>query len=187
LAGLGAAAAAALFIVNFGLTTALGVDPALEVYPDQPGVGADLKLGDGRIVRESLSWHRRQVPIEVTGPDSQRINHWFKGKVDFRVKAPRFDRRGLRDVNLLGARLSNVRDRQAAYVVYEVDGSKVSVLIFDRNGERPRPVMRAAERGFYNAGGYNVAVVEQQGVTYSITSDLPQETHVKLVNAAFRP
>ena len=35
------------------------------------------------------------------------------------------------NVNLLGARLSNVDKRDAAYVVYEVDGSKVSVLVFD--------------------------------------------------------
>lgn len=186
---LAAAAAAALLVI--------AVWPATQSAPQPSGLSsaqtspidraAARNMGYEPIVRESVSWHRRQVPIEVTGPDDTRVNHWFQGKVDFKVKTPRFDRRGNGDVNLLGARLSNVREKQAAYVVYEVDGSKVSVLIFDRNDKVPDSPARVGERGFYNAGGYNVAVVEDQGVTYSITSDLSREDHVQLVNAAFRP
>lgn len=194
--GFAAAAAAALLITAVWPSgTDHGPAPATNVHEDgAAGRTGPVKFNPERanmgyepIVRESVSWHRRQVPIEVVGPDDARVNHWFQGKVDFRVKTPRFDRRGDGDVNLLGARLSNVREKQAAYVVYEVDGSKVSVLIFDRNERVPDSAARVGERGFYNAGGYNVAVVEDQGVTYSITSDLPREDHVQLVNAAFQP
>jgi anti-sigma factor RsiW len=191
--GFAAAAAAALLVTavwSGGADKTAGQQPAGPM--DRAGVAAVERtahpnMGYEPIVRESVSWHRRQVPIEITGPDDARVNHWFQGKVDFKVKTPRFDRRGNGDVNLLGARLSNVREKQAAYVVYEVDGSKVSVLIFDRHEKVPDSTARAGERGFYNAGGYNVAVVEDQGVTYSITSDLSREDHVQLVNAAFRP
>ncbi len=187
--GLAAAAAVAL-LVTAVFSSGASEDASPTIAPSGTARAErpqSRNMGYEPIVRESVSWHRRQVPIEITGPDDARVNHWFQGKVDFKVKTPRFDRRGDGDVNLLGARLSNVREKQAAYVVYEVDGSKVSVLIFDRNEKVPDSAARAGERGFYNAGGYNVAVVEEQGVTYSITSDLSREDHVQLVNAAFRP
>lgn len=136
------------------------------------------------IIKESVNWHTRNLPIEVTGPSDLRVRTWLKPKVDFPVRLPRFDRTGRVDVSLLGARLSNIREKQAAYVVYEVDGNKISVMLF--NGE-PRPQQHPARgnREIYTANGYNVAVVEDNGVTYSITSELPREDMAQLVDAAF--
>lgn len=157
------------------------------------------ELGPEPIVQEAVTWHQRDVPVEVTGPSDRRVRRWFHGKVNFPVRLPRFENNHVSEVNLLGARLSNVREKQAAYVIYEANGSKLSVMVFNRSRNN-HPARRAARKAdvvraaamrrpvyFQNANGYNVAVVEDNGVTYSITSELPREEMVELVDAAFRP
>jgi len=139
------------------------------------------------IVEEAVTWHRRNLPIEVAGPSNAQVGRWFDGKVNFPVRLPEFEERAPGQVQLLGARLSNVRERQAAYVVYEVDGRKMSVMAFDgKDIAMPKP-----DQGepiyFENASGYNVAVVEDNGITYSITSELPRKDMAELVQAAFKP
>ena len=137
------------------------------------------------IVEEAVTWHRRNLPVEVTGPSDARVRRWFDGKVNFPVRLPQFEKRAPGQVQLLGARLSNVKERQAAYVVYEVDGKKMSVMAFDGR-DIPRP---SRDRGepiyFENSSGYNVAVIEDNGITYSITSEMPQKEMVELVETVF--
>ncbi len=198
-----AAAAALLFVfwdnpaeqiegASDGLAATEGAPAALASTSLQPAAQA---LDVEPIVEESVNWHRRNIPIEVTGPSNSRVSTWLKPKVNFPVRLPDFERNGRDGVSLLGARLSNIRERQAAYVVYEVDGNKISVMLFDGNNRVQRP---AAARGeglrqgvgrptpaMYNANGYNVAVIENNGVTYSITSEMPVEDMAQLVDAAF--
>ena len=157
------------------------------------GAGSE-ELDPGPIIKEAVIWHRRHLPLEVIGPSDRRVRRWFDGKVNFPVRLPRFNRKNPGKVNLLGARLSQIRDRQAAYVIYEAEGSKLSVMVFNPNPRkrvirniknvRSKPTPRRPIY-FQNAGGYNVAVVEDNGVTYSITSELTESEMVELVDAAF--
>lgn len=164
-----------------------GASPAAALRADGVDAGADAAPNSNTIVTESVQWHQRNLPIEVTGPSDEQVRYWFRDKVNFPVRLPRFDRASHRQVNLLGARLSHLREKQAAYVVYESDGNKVSVMVFDGQGvKRLAPAPRQDPR-VYNANGYNVAIVEDNGVTYSITSELPREDMVQLVDAAFHP
>lgn len=156
--------------------------------PAAPQATPDAAASSAPIIAEAVTWHRRNLPIEVTGPSTVRVRHWFDGKVDFPVRLPEFDRQETGAVNLLGARLGHVKERQAAYVVYEVQGNKMSVIAFDgrdlvatQRPDRGQPIV------FENAGGYNVALVEDNGITYSITSELPRADMEKLVQAAFQP
>ncbi|MEL6182738.1 MAG: zf-HC2 domain-containing protein, partial [Myxococcota bacterium] len=126
---------------------------------DAVAEGSAQDLDPEPIVAEAVSWHRRDLPVDVVGPSDKRVKRWFDDKVNFPVRLPRFDRDRSGRVNLLGARLSNVRDRQAAYVVYEANGSKLSVMVFNR-GPHIRPIRRtrgAKRRPIYfkNASGYN--------------------------------
>ena len=201
-----AAAAAALVFVFWdnpaevpgrSASTADGANALRPIDPVTTSIKApDVRaLGFEPIVEESVNWHRRNIPIEVTGPSGERVSTWLKPKVDFPVRLPRFERTGREEVSLLGARLSNIRDRQAAYVVYEVDGSKISVMLFDghRDNGSSQPAVRPAAHphsaratpAIYTAKGYNVAVIEDNGITYSITSELPPEDMARLVDAAF--
>jgi anti-sigma factor (TIGR02949 family) len=137
------------------------------------------------VVVESIRWHTRPLPVEVAGPNPQTVGSWFRGKVDFLVVPPEFSRRA----QLLGGRLSNVEDNEAALLVYDVDGTKLSVMMFDRNGA-PVPsahVLDGQQVPLFvdERSGMNVALHEEGGVTYTFTSDLPDDQLVDLVNIAF--
>jgi hypothetical protein len=91
-------------------------------------------------------------------------------------------------VALRGGRLANVGDRQAAYLLYDLGGNKVSVFIFDP-GELPIEARHHAFIGnrevfFDGERGYNVALYRDHGVGYAIASDLDQGQMMRLVSAA---
>ena len=137
------------------------------------------------IVDESIRWHNRPLPVEVAGPDRRAVGDWFEGKVDFPVNPPEFSRRA----HLLGGRLSNVEDADAALLVYDVDGTKLSVIMFDRDGT-PVPSAHTLDGQqvplfVHETSGTNVAFHEQDGVTYTFTSQMADDQLTDLVNVAF--
>lgn len=134
------------------------------------------------VVEQTVDWHSGNFPIEVTGPDAQGVTRWFRDKVDFPVRLPHFDSRR---ATLLGARLAHVQDRRAAYVVYEVDGTRLSVMMFDGQGLTvPSDQIRTVgsrDMMVVNQRGYEVAMLQDDGVTYTITSELPEPQFLSLV------
>lgn len=134
------------------------------------------------MIDDTLDWHRGNFPLEVTTADPEEAQAWFKGKVDFSVRLPQFaDRR----VNLLGGRIAHIEDRRAALLLYEVDGSKLSVVLFDGDGLTvPRETLRQVKGRdivWLNQRGYGVALLQDSGVTYAMTSDLSEDRLLDLV------
>lgn len=139
------------------------------------------------VTADVIAKHQRNLPIEVSGR-SDEVRRWYSDKVDFPVRPPSFGAHGLQNVALRGGRLANVRDHQAAYLMYEVDGNRVSVFIFDP-GDMPLDARRHAVIGnrevyFDGEHGYNVALYRDQGVGYAIASDMDQSQMLRLVSAA---
>lgn len=138
------------------------------------------------IVEQTVDWHVGNYPIEITGPDAHRVSHWFRNKVDFPVRLPQF--RADRPVNLLGGRIAHVQDRRAAYLLYEVDGTRMSVLVFNSDGLTipSSKIRNVGDRdiALLNNKGYEIAVLQDSGVTYTITSELPEQDFVSLVSSS---
>jgi anti-sigma factor RsiW len=137
------------------------------------------------VIEQTLEWHRGNYPIEVAGPDAHEVAGWFGDKVDFPMTLPDLGPQS----TILGARIAHVQDRRAALVVYEVDGKRVSVLIFD-GSDLTVPsefVKRVNERDMVlmNQNGYELAVIQHDGVTYSVAGDLPESRFVNLVSQSF--
>ena len=137
------------------------------------------------VTADLIAKHQRNLPIEISG-DNDNVRRWYADKVDFPVHPPIFV--GAHPGALRGGRLANVRDHQAAYLFYEVDGNKVSVFIFDA-GELPMEARRHQVIGnrevYFDAErGYNVALYRDHGVGYAIASDLDQDQMMKLVSSA---
>lgn len=148
---------------------------------------APAKSGQLPIVEQTVDWHVGNYPIEVTGPEASAVSYWFRNKVDFPVRLPQF---AGRDVNLLGGRIAHVRDRRAAYLLYEVDGTRLSVLVFDGDGLTiPSDKIRSVagrDVALLNSKGYEVAVLQDSGVTYTLTSELPEKQFVSLVSSSLQ-
>ncbi len=126
--------------------------------------------------------HVRQLPMEIKGTDPREASTWFRGKVDFPVRAPSLN---LKEATFQGARLSNVRSHQAAHMTYNVNGHPVTLMIFN-----PRVTSFAGGRHVTVDGknvvlgrrrGYNVAIFMKGDMAYALSSDLSQKRLVELV------
>lgn len=139
------------------------------------------------VLADAVDKHARALPVEVrptTADNPRDVESWFQGKVDFRVRAPTF--RSSQRVRLVGARLANVRDRQAAYLVYGGDdpSRRATLLVFPGEIEVSGRKTRVGDRDVVmaNERGYNVAVWQQRGIVYSLVSDLDEHDMLQLVS-----
>jgi len=140
------------------------------------------------VAADIVAKHAKMTPLEVSGGNDQ-VRKWYADKVDFPVRVPQLCRQ--QQCSLRGARLSSIADKPAAYLVYDVNGDKVSVFIFDATDlpieTRRRQVIGNREVYFDQEHGYNVALFRDRGVGYAIASDLDQEQMMKLVSSAVSP
>ena len=141
--------------------------------------------GSDPLVDEAVRKHTRDLPLEVTaasvGPES--VARWFTGKLDFNAAPPRFGAGGVR---LVGGRLSNIQDRPAAYVRYELPRGQLGLFILDDPHRRFGVAGRTVHIGpatvrLVNARGFNVAVWRRDEIVYSLVSDLDEADLARLV------
>jgi anti-sigma factor RsiW len=144
--------------------------------------------GADALAEEAVRKHTRDLPLEVTaaaiGPES--VARWFSGKLDFNAAPPRF-KGG--EVRLVGARLSNIQDRPAAYMRYEVPHGQFGLFILDDPERRFGEAGRALQVGpatvrVVNSRGYNVAVWRRNAIVYSLVTDLDEDDLARLVQTA---
>lgn len=140
------------------------------------------------VIKQTVDWHRGDFPLDIQTSDASQASKWFRDKVDFPVRLPRFD---VGRARLIGARLANVQDRRAVYALYEVDGgSRVSVMMFHGDGlEVPSDkIHNIADRdiALMRSHGFDVALLQDQGITYTFTSDLPDAAFVSLMQDSLR-
>lgn len=130
---------------------------------------------------QSIDWHRRHLPMDVTGPSPDTVRQFFSDKVPFAVRPPVFRQP---DTRLVGARLANIFQHQAAYVVYRVGNRRVSVFIFDSAALRPKgSPTRVGDREvhWHRRRGYNVGIYNSRGTGYMVASDLERKQLVNLI------
>jgi anti-sigma factor (TIGR02949 family) len=128
------------------------------------------------LVEEAVQRHARGLPLEITaaGTATDAVPEWFKGKLDFNPRPPRFARP---DMRLVGARLSHISDRPAAYMRYELPRGHAGLFIVEDHDGRlfPARVFLSDDRQrvrIVAARGYNIAIWHHNGIAYSLVSDL---------------
>lgn len=147
---------------------------------EQAGVAA---LED--VVRLQSARLPADVSVEPRPNDAapvQRVSSYFQGKVEFPVRPAEFANR---DVRLVGARLSNVRERRAAALYYELrGGQRLTVVVTDANVAEG--VEGAGRQGVIvrDVRGYPVGVRIHGGLTYAFTGDVDRETLARLAASA---
>lgn len=165
---LAAAAAVVLFV---GTRTSLG--------------GSATEAGLTPLLDDVVRGHARAFPAEVKSAEGEEVASWFRDKVEFPVRPIRF---GATRARLVGARLSNVRDRQAATLYYDVGGRRVTVIVFEPQDVSfdgtARTQIAGREVLYGSSRGYNVAIVRRNGVAYALSSDLDQRAMLRLAAAA---
>lgn len=145
---------------------------------------------DAVTVEEAVSKHSRHLPPEVRADASdERVNQFLQTNLGYPVAAPHFANQAVRP-RLVGARLSSIRDRDVAYMMYDHRGARLSVFALPRGDEADRPegfetrhvggrVVHVGKRH-----GYNVVRWQHRGLSYSMVSDVDPAELVKLVSTA---
>lgn len=134
------------------------------------------------VVDDVVEKHVRELPMEIKDDNQNTAASWFRGKIDFPVKTlgP-----GIKNATFEGARVSNVRERQAAQMVYNVEGKKVTLMVFPANqlsisgGSIWTVKGKQILTGRRN--GYNVAMAKEGDMIYAVSSDLPIKRLVSLL------
>lgn len=125
-------------------------------------------------VQDAASRHARQFPLEVRVPQPEALEAWFDGKLGHRVAVPRFP-----NAIAEGARVLNVRDKQAAYIRYDAPTRasaqvrQVGLFVFGDDGKDVDVGAREqAEVG--NSNGYNVVTWREGDIVYQLVTDLEE-------------
>ncbi len=188
-----AAAAAVLMATSFAVgpfSTSVSTSTSASGAGKPPGIQSLAATASTvPFLEDAVRVHASDLPADVPGEHPQEVTRWFRNKVNFPVRPARFERD---DAHLLGARLSNVRERRAAALYYDVGGERVTVVLFDRP-ERARSLrlqrthLLGREVSYQQVGGYTVPIRDQGGVTYAFIGDLDRQSLLRLVATARVP
>jgi anti-sigma factor RsiW len=148
--------------------------------------------GPSLIPEEAVARHSVNLPPEVRADDAKRVQRFLQKNLRYPVAVPHFETQNP-NVRLVGARLSSLDDREAAYMMYDHRGAKLSVFAY------PKPARFSRPNGFeeIHAGshvllvgkrrGYNVVAWEAGEVVYSMVSDLDPRELVELASTIEQP
>lgn len=137
------------------------------------------------VLEQAERSYHTEMPMDITGSDCGSIASWFRGRVDFPVHAPTMG-----GATCQGGRLVNVGNRPAAYIVYRAsDGHRVTFLVFDPRDEAfeapERRVIDGREITYVTGPGISTAAYRDRGLGYVATSDVDEDTLVRLVQTSF--
>ncbi|MFW5876656.1 MAG: anti-sigma factor family protein [Myxococcota bacterium] len=168
-------AAAAAMLLLFAGPLALGADDGSS--------GQQAAMGGSPLLDDVVRLHSNALPADVPGERPREVARYFDNKVEFPVRTANF---GRGDVRLTGARLTNVRDRRAAALYYQMRDRRVTLVVFEpRTQPLAAPgVLRSRLRGrdlrYQQVRGHVVPVREHRGLTYAMTGDLPRKQLLRL-------
>lgn len=127
-------------------------------------------------VTEHLSYLRGTLPLDITASNPEEISRWFRKKIDFNLLFPKI---ASKEITLVGGRLAILNGKRAAYTVYRIRESTISLLVTYNekvDGEFYHvETIKDIPFYFYNIRGFNIITWRHGGVAYSLVSDLPQK------------
>ena len=128
------------------------------------------------LVAEMVGKHqiysRREGVLQVRSSDRVEVGSWLREQLNFPVRLPQLARPG---EILVGARISSVADAQAAYLLYEMAGRRISLYVFKALPSAissGSPNLVAGTEFFASAvGGVPVVWWEEQELYYAAVSE----------------
>lgn len=138
----------------------------------------DLPLRDAAVVSHAAALAPRRQLLEVASSDRHTVKPWFQGKLDF---APPVKDLSAAGYTLLGARLDQVADRQAAAVVYQIRKHLINLYVWRASDRVPVAISSASVRG------YSVATWAADGLRFAAVSDVDGRELTRFAHLASVP
>lgn len=147
------------------------------------------------LFEEVARLHATPLPSDVRDPQDEQVVSYFRGKVEFPVRPAAFPNG---NAKLVGVRVSNVRERRAAALFYEVRGRRMTVVVYSDPRLRAQAHTQVLLGGpgmlvervngrpvaHRRVGGYTVSAMQYDGLTYALTGDMDERTLVRMAATA---
>lgn len=86
------------------------------------------------LVAAHIAFAQIERPAEFVSDDRTQVAAWFQSRAGLRVAVPDYTPAGIR---LVGGRIAELRERRAAYMLYEKGHTLLSVFVVPAGGEDP--------------------------------------------------
>ena len=137
----------------------------------------DLRPGHReQLLEDAALRYQRRLPYELTSANRADVERWFGDQMSTRVPLPH-----LPGATIAGARLSNLREHDAAYVVYQMPQAeqrgadrRLGLFVLE-DPEREIPsVATWPQVGLRTVRGFTVASWRSGGLVYELVSDMDE-------------
>jgi len=129
-----------------------------------------------QLLEDATLRYQRRLPYELTTTNRADVEQWFGDKMSVRVPLPHVP-----GATIAGARLSNLREHDAAYVVYQLPTSeprgqdrRLGLFVVE-DPEREIPSVAVwPQVGVRSVRGFSVASWRSGGLVYELVSDMDE-------------
>jgi anti-sigma factor RsiW len=130
-----------------------------------------------QILEDATLRYQRRLPFELTQANRADVERWFGDKMSIRVPLPHVP-----GATIAGARLSNLREHDAAYVVYQLAPSeqrggedrRLGLFVLADEAREIPSVTAWPEIGVRSVRGFSVASWRSGGLVYELVSDMDE-------------
>lgn len=129
-----------------------------------------------QILEDAALRYQRGLPYELTDVSRDDVERWFGDKMRVRVPLPQ-----LAGATIAGARLSNLREHDAAYVVYQLPPAeqrggdrRLGLFVLDDPDREIPSVAAYPQVSVRTVKGFSVASWRSGGLVYEVVSDMDE-------------
>jgi anti-sigma factor RsiW len=137
----------------------------------------DLRPGHrDQLLEDAAARYQRRLPFEVTTASRADVERWVGDQMSTHVALPH-----VAGATIAGARLSNLREYDAAYVVYQLSPSqqrgperRLGLFVIEDPQQELRSVGTWPQVGVRNVRGFSIASWRSGGLVYELVSDMDE-------------
>jgi anti-sigma factor RsiW len=137
----------------------------------------DLRPGHREeLLEDAAIRYQRRLPFEVTTASRADVERWVGDQMSTRVALPH-----VAGATIAGARLSNLREHDAAYVVYQLPPSaqrgperRLGLFVIEDPEQEIRSVGAWPQAGVRSVRGFSIASWRSGGLVYELVSDMDE-------------
>jgi anti-sigma factor RsiW len=129
-----------------------------------------------QILEDAALRYQRGLPYELTDVSRDDVERWFGDKMQVRVPLPH-----LAGATIAGARLSNLREHDAAYVVYQLPEAeqrgadrRLGLFVLEDPEHEIPSVVPYPQVSVRSVRGFSVASWRSGGLVYELVSDMDE-------------
>jgi anti-sigma factor RsiW len=129
-----------------------------------------------QLLQDATARYQRRLPFEVTAASRADVERWVGDQMSTRVALPH-----LQGATIAGARLSNLREHDGAYVVYQLPASeqrgedrRLGLFVLEDPEQEISSVAAWPQVGVRNVRGFSVASWRSGGLVYELVSDMDE-------------